>query len=232
MLSRSERTLRREVAEDSILYNFGIGLGSPESPLKKIVSAPNLVRFFLASQDSRYKVLRGVDMEKEPEVGLIDRFSGPYLFLSNFYPCCLKYQDRIWLTVEHAYQASKTLNSKEQEEIRLASSPWIAKKLGKKVTIRQGWDLMKLNTMRSLVELKFKQNERLTLLLLSTRSKTLVEGNYWHDSYWGVDLVTGIGENWLGKILMEVRGTLKADSIYWSREKGFPIKPILKEDRR
>lgn len=34
----------------------------------------------------------------------------------------------------------------------------------------------------------------------------LIEGNYWHDTYWGV--CEGVGENHLGKLLMEIRNEL------------------------
>ncbi len=37
----------------------------------------------------------------------------------------------------------------------------------------------------------------------------LQEGNRWGDTFWGVDLRTGKGENKLGKILMRVRKELK-----------------------
>ena len=39
-------------------------------------------------------------------------------------------------------------------------------------------------------------------------SAEIIEGNYWHDTFWGVDEETGVGENNLGKILMEVRANL------------------------
>ena len=32
-----------------------------------------------------------------------------------------------------------------------------------------------------------------------------MEGNYWHDVYWGMDLKTREGENHLGEILMTLR---------------------------
>jgi predicted NAD-dependent protein-ADP-ribosyltransferase YbiA (DUF1768 family) len=33
----------------------------------------------------------------------------------------------------------------------------------------------------------------------------LTEGNHWGDTFWGVDLRTGKGRNYLGRILMSVR---------------------------
>lgn len=40
----------------------------------------------------------------------IDRFSGPHRFLSNFYPSPIIYDGVAYPTVEHAYQAQKTLD--------------------------------------------------------------------------------------------------------------------------
>ena len=37
----------------------------------------------------------------------------------------------------------------------------------------------------------------------------LVEGNTWGDRYWGV--YNGQGKNWLGRLLMQVRGEIDAD---------------------
>ena len=41
----------------------------------------------------------------------------------------------------------------------------------------------------------------------------LIEGNTWHDTFWGVDLKTGEGENHLGKILMALRKDFQQNGI-------------------
>ena len=45
-------------------------------------------------------------------------------------------------------------------------------------------------------------------LIEMTGNSTLIEGNWWNDRFWGVDSKTGIGENHLGKLLMELRAEL------------------------
>ena len=45
-------------------------------------------------------------------------------------------------------------------------------------------------------------------MLLMTEGCHLEERNSWHDGFWGTD-VNGVGENNLGKILMEIRYDLK-----------------------
>jgi N-glycosidase YbiA len=136
---------------------------------------------------------------------MIDRFSGQYRFLSNFEPCVVHYDDLAYPSVEHAYQASKTTNHGERLNIWRCFRAGEAKKLGKQVTLRPGFDDMKVNIMRELLREKFS-NPDLKKLLKDTGSEELVEGNDWGDVFWGV--CDGRGQNWLGKLLMEIRATL------------------------
>ena len=62
--------------------------------------------------------------------------------------------------------------------------------------------------MEEVVRAKFSQNPELLQRLIDTGDMELVEGNRWHDAYWGVDLATGEGENHLGLILMKIRSEL------------------------
>jgi len=45
--------------------------------------------------------------------------------------------------------------------------------------------------------------------LVSTGDLRLINENRWNDKFWG--MVDGAGENWLGKILEEVRSEAKAE---------------------
>lgn len=132
-------------------------------------------------------------------------FRGNLGFLSNFYPSPIWWEGRKWPTVEHAYQAAKNLDYADL--ILSCKSPGEAKYIGGIVSIRSDWDSVKVDIMRELVQLKFEQNSELLDALIQTEGK-LEEGNTWHDTFWGVcycDSCGGIGENMLGKILMEIR---------------------------
>lgn len=131
---------------------------------------------------------------------VIDSFTGEYAFLSNFYPTEFG-------SVEHLFQAAKTLDHKEQEEIMRAHSPGKAKRLGRKATLRSDWEEVKLDHMEFFLRWKFS-NPELRQKLLDTGDATLVEGNHWGDTYWGV--CRGKGENHLGKLLMKIREDLRA----------------------
>lgn len=137
----------------------------------------------------------------------IREFQGEYRFLSNFYVCPVQYKGRTWLSSEHAYQAAKSTERAEQDAIQRSPSPGIAKKLGKRVSLRPDWERVKLMVMEEIVCAKFSGNQRLRNLLVLTGDRELIEGNYWHDTFWGV--CNGRGANHLGRILMKVREKLQ-----------------------
>jgi len=137
----------------------------------------------------------------------INSFRGKYSFLSNFYFSPFKVKDKEYKTVEHYYQSQKTLDENEQEKIRNVKSPSEAKKLGKQVKIRVEWDFQKTRFMYIGLLSKFQQNKDLAKKLIDTGDSELIEGNNWHDTYWGV--CNGVGKNTLGKLLMIIRSHLK-----------------------
>lgn len=136
----------------------------------------------------------------------IDSFSGQYRFLSNFYPADVKYEGEQYSSVEHAYQAAKTLDLSHRIIIRDCGRPGVAKKLGKHIVLRDDWNEIKLSVMGQLLWQKF-HIDPLRQLLIDTDPFELIEGNHWGDVYWGI--CRGIGENNLGKLLMEIRKELK-----------------------
>ena len=140
---------------------------------------------------------------------MIEEFKGEYNFLSNFWTAEVTLDGQEYKTVEHAYQAAKTFIPSERREVREASSPGKAKKLGRKVTLRSDWSEVRIQIMTDLVRQKFTKYYNLKLSLIATGDKYLQEGNYWGDSYWGYDLKLNRGENNLGKILMKIRKELQ-----------------------
>lgn len=139
---------------------------------------------------------------------MIDSFSGPYRFLSNFYPAEVTFDGYKYPTVEHAYQAAKT-DAAHRALISLAKSPARAKQLGKKVPLRKDWEQVKIQVMLDLLYQKFRNHPDLQEMLLKTGTQELIEGNWWNDRFWGV--CNGKGENWLGRLLMQVRTMLSGD---------------------
>lgn len=142
---------------------------------------------------------------------MIKEFKNQYFFLSNFYECPVYYNKLVFCNAEAAFQAQKVIDEKEQYKfINLNASQ--ARKLGKTIVLREDWEEVKDNIMYEIVKRKFTVNKELQQKLIDTKDEELVEGNWWHDTYWGVDSKTGIGKNKLGKILMKVREEVKSSN--------------------
>lgn len=138
---------------------------------------------------------------------VIDSFHGKNKFLSNFYPAPVMLDGKEYSTVEHAYQAAKTLSIVRRVIIRGLAKPGDAKKYGKDLEIREDWEDVRLDIMKELVTCKFTEHVKLKEKLLATGNQELIEGNYWGDMFWGV--YKGQGKNNLGRILMRVREKLR-----------------------
>lgn len=143
---------------------------------------------------------------------MINCFDGKYMFLSNFYNASCTFEGKVYPTVEHAFQAAKTLIPEEREEIRKAETPGKAKRMGRAVTLRPDWEEVKTDVMRQCLRSKFRFAP-LGIDLINTGNEELIEGNTWHDNCWGnctcEQCANKPGENRLGKLLMEIREELR-----------------------
>ena len=131
---------------------------------------------------------------------------------SNFAAFPITIKGKRWPTSEHYFQGQKFENADHCEAIRQAKSPMIAARMGRdrKKKLRRDWESAKGNVMREAVLAKFTQHDELRAILLATGDAKLVEHTE-NDSYWG-DGGDGSGKNMLGRILMEVREKLRAES--------------------
>ncbi|MBL8890238.1 MAG: NADAR family protein [Planctomycetaceae bacterium] len=134
--------------------------------------------------------------------GVIDGFSGGYRWLSNFWPSRVTLDGQAYPTVEHAYQAAKFLDVQDRARIAAIPAPGDAKRLAKSMCVRSDWDSVRLPVMDSLLRQKFDDPE-LRRQLSETYPLQLAETNDWGDVFWGN--CNGIGENHLGRLLMEIR---------------------------
>lgn len=141
-------------------------------------------------------------MNNDPILG----FTGEYRWLSNFWR--LEYPIEVngynFYTTENLYQAFKC--AKIDDFPYFADiTPGEAKKLGRTIEIIDGWDSMKLDVMKELQIIKYTQ-PKFRDLLIQTGDRYIEETNNWNDVFYGV--CNGIGENHLGKIIMDIRKTL------------------------
>lgn len=124
------------------------------------------------------------------------------------------------LTTEALYQACRFPHMPEvQREIIGQHSPMTAKMKSKphRKDSRPDWDDVRYKVMRWCLRVKLAQNyEEFGRLLLATRDRPIVEQSR-KDDYWGAKLVdetgqTLVGQNVLGRLLMELREKLKDDA--------------------
>lgn len=136
---------------------------------------------------------------------MINEFKGDYRFLSNFFMTDVMFDGVLYPSSEHAYMAAKSTDLDAREVIRKCPTAGEAKKIGRKVGLRAGWDSMKYAVMHEILMDKFERNAIIRQKLIDTGDQQLVEGNWWGDKIWGICLKTNQGQNHLGEALMTVR---------------------------
>jgi len=130
--------------------------------------------------------------------------------------CSVHWDGKEYPSVENAYQAAKCYNYKDRDRIASMSAP-DSKRFVK--TCCRAKDFKSVPTMLTLLEEKFSvgvpfskvPNKKaiLQVKLLGTERQIIVEGNLWHDNFWG-NCTCGRclhtpGANVLGSLLMCVR---------------------------
>ena len=157
----------------------------------------------------------------------ITSFRGKYAFLSNFCAAEVTYDGMVYPTSEAAFQAAKCLDKEERIPFTETKNPAAVKRMGRQVKLRPDWEYVKVGIMEKIVRAKFTEHPELAEQLVATGELPILEGNGWHDTFWGVDAATGRGENHLGRILMKVRAEC-GGAGETSAEGGFPVLPKRK----
>lgn len=141
----------------------------------------------------------------------IENFNGEFEFLSNFYIYPVTYKGIIFRAAEYAYQWDKTNDPDWKHRIATASTCRKAKQFGRACPLRENWKSECNDVMEAILINKFSHSN-LKQKLLDTKDFELIEGNIWHDNYWGdcqCEKCKNLhGQNMLGKILMKIRSGL------------------------
>lgn len=144
---------------------------------------------------------------------MIAMFKGPNEFLSNFYtPVIIIHENVEYGSSEHLYNALKTNSQFFRRIIAAQPTPGRSKKFGRLVQLQPGWDdRLRIPAMQFVLRTKFS-DPVLAEMLLNTGTQELIEGNWWHDNFWGDCNCTKCknkkGLNNLGKVLMEIRADI------------------------
>jgi hypothetical protein len=79
--------------------------------------------------------------------------------------------------------------------------------MSRTIELRPNWDIIKVPIMYNLLRQKFSKDPLKNLLKI-TSDAPIVEGNYWHDNFWGsctCSKCNNSGRNVLGILLMKIR---------------------------
>ena len=119
--------------------------------------------------------------------------------------------------LENAYQAAEYAGEDWTEVFGQFAQmiPVKAKRKGGKLSLREDWDKIKLEVMEELLRIKFS-DPYLRYLLMVTDGRELVEGNHWHNNFWGrcsCEKCDNKGLNHLGKLLMKLRTDIILDAL-------------------
>jgi ribA/ribD-fused uncharacterized protein len=158
------------------------------------------------------KLGHSLPLNDEENTGIIHFYHSDQKWgeFANFSRHSIYLDGKIWNTVEHFYQAQKFHDTDNEEIIRLAATPTLAKQKAHEILECHpvpDWNERKEDIMYRGLKAKFTQHPELGKLLISTGNKTLVERAD-NDSYWG-DGKDGNGRNRLGELLMQLRKELK-----------------------
>ena len=141
--------------------------------------------------------------------------SDEYKRLSNIQPCKIILDEIEYNSIEHAYVSAKSNDPEWQIYCQTETNPIKVKKQGRALQLPDNWNTLKIQIMKECINQKYNQEPYHTLLM-STGTKYIQEGNWWNDTFWGVDLKTDppIGQNLLGKLIMEKRSSLLIESVF------------------
>lgn len=149
----------------------------------------------------------------EPEIRFYRSNEKPYGVFSNLHRTPVTFEDQVFPTAEHAYQAGKAAKPAVRDWILSAPTPALVAMAAHGLytwDIVPTWSKIKFDRMRGVLRAKFSQHPDLRDLLLLTGNARLVEVGTTDNAVnrlWGE--VNGKGKNMLGVLLMEVRDELR-----------------------
>ena len=133
-------------------------------------------------------------------------------WLSNMSYVNIEYDGIVYPSTENFYQAMKYKSNVIRKSISGMRS-FTAKSFSRDNEMTNDkFESRKLEIMLYAQRKKYEQ-EPFKSKLLATGDCLLEEGNWWGDKFWGVDIKTRIGENNLGKLIMQVRDELRDGGV-------------------
>lgn len=132
---------------------------------------------------------------------------------SMFEPWPVKFADAWYPTIEHALQASKTLDKDTRTSVMRAPSPAAARAYGKRIVPYPEWESERYGIMQGLLDGKYEIRDTSVYRRLLSWTAKIVYWNVWCDTYWGICICPSCqsrGMNMLGAMLSAKRSELIA----------------------
>lgn len=148
----------------------------------------------------------------------ITDFAGDHFWLSNFFPSPVEMDGALYVTVENAFQAAKTLDRDARRAFETCGADE-SKMRGMQVALRPDWEAVKSDIMLALLREKFAI-PALGRRLIATGTAEIVNRNVFGDTFWGVTRAGGRNE--LGRLLMQVRAEIAAAAAAHPRPERTP----------
>jgi ribA/ribD-fused uncharacterized protein len=162
----------------------------------------------------------------------------PYGFLGNMAPYQVNHLGKSWRTTEALFQALRFDDEAVREAIRAERSPMAAKFVAKtnrdKMVVEPGSE-QDLDNMRLVLRLKVQQHPSVRADLMATEDAVIIEDcTKRRASIWGMRYVGGawVGDNFLGKLWMELREELRMDARQILNEALDELDPMLRHIER
>lgn len=144
-----------------------------------------------------------------------------YGWLGNMSPHRIWYDETYWPTSEHLFQALRfSQGSPERDKILSEKSPMAAKLAAKSMLAHatiEPRSAQDLDNMRLCLRLKIEQHPDLRTQLLATGDANIIEDVAKRQNvsglFWGMAAQpdgTWKGDNWLGKLWVELRSSLRS----------------------
>lgn len=120
--------------------------------------------------------------------------------LGNYHPCKIRDLGLEFHSVEQFFQYQKCTTKEDKEMILSCRDPVQCAKLGRKVQLREDWELVKYGVMKLGMRLKFEQHEDLKELLIGTHPHPLFFCEHQAQDEWdnkNQEILTGIRTSYI-----------------------------------
>lgn len=131
--------------------------------------------------------------------------------LDIFFPFEVNFGGVTFPSVGHAFESARSL---EESWVRTCINPNSTKEIlyrrHEELEIVPNWNQIKLKLMFDLITQKYS-DKKLKAELLDTKGQNIEAGGEDASEFWGKNWAVepNTGENWLGRIIMEVRSNLR-----------------------